>query len=73
MTDAYHIALPSLDEMLSSLLLIEEGEHEFSGADEGVQELRQHFFSGNATLYLFEPCLEWAAAAPGSPDCARVY
>ena len=44
MTDAYHIALPSLDEMLSSLLLIEEGEHEFSGADEGVQELRQHFF-----------------------------
>jgi selenocysteine lyase/cysteine desulfurase len=30
--------------MLHSLLLIEEGEHEFSGEDEHVQELRQLFF-----------------------------
>lgn len=36
--------LPSLDEMLHSLLLIEEGEHEFSGEEEHVQELRQLFF-----------------------------
>jgi cysteine desulfurase / selenocysteine lyase len=36
--------LPSLDDMLQSLLLIEEGEHEFSGEEEGVQELRQLFF-----------------------------
>ncbi len=36
--------LPSLDDMLQSLLLIEEGEHEFSGEEENVQELRQLFF-----------------------------
>jgi len=36
--------LPSLDDMLHSLLLIEEGEHEFSGEEEYVQELRQLFF-----------------------------
>src|SRR3989442_8193736 len=36
--------LPSLDDMLHSLLLIEEGEHEFSGEEENVQELRQLFF-----------------------------
>lgn len=36
--------LPSLDEMLHSLLLIEEGEHEFSAEEEHVQELRQLFF-----------------------------
>ena len=30
--------------MLHSLLLIEEGEHEFSGEEENVQELRQLFF-----------------------------
>ncbi len=36
--------LPSLDDMLHSLLLIEEGEHEFSGEEEDVQELRQLFF-----------------------------
>ncbi len=35
--------LPSLDDMLQSLLLIEEGEHEFTG-EEGVQELRHLFF-----------------------------
>ncbi len=37
-------SLPSLDDMLHSLLLIEEGEHEFSGEEENVQELRQLFF-----------------------------
>src|SRR5258708_5126409 len=37
-------ALPSLDDMLHSLLLIEEGEHEFSGEEEGATELRQRFF-----------------------------
>jgi selenocysteine lyase/cysteine desulfurase len=30
--------------MLQSLLLIEEGEHEFSGEEENIQELRQLFF-----------------------------
>lgn len=34
----------SLDDMLHSLLLIEEGEHEFSGEEEDVQEMRQLFF-----------------------------
>lgn len=37
-------SLPSLDDMLQSLLLIEEGEHEFSSEEAGVQELRQLFF-----------------------------
>jgi cysteine desulfurase/selenocysteine lyase len=37
-------SLPSLDDMLQSLLLIEEGEHEFSGEKENIQELRQFFF-----------------------------
>ena len=37
-------SLPSLDDMLHSLLLIEEGEHEFSGKEEDVQELRQLFW-----------------------------
>src|SRR6266702_1067340 len=37
-------SLPSLDNMLQSLLLIEEGEHEFSGEGENIQELRQLFF-----------------------------
>ena len=37
-------ALPSLDDMLHSLLLIEEGEHEFSGEEEGATELQQLFF-----------------------------
>jgi cysteine desulfurase/selenocysteine lyase len=37
-------SLPSLDAMLQSLLLIEEGEHEFSGEEENIQELRQLFF-----------------------------
>jgi cysteine desulfurase/selenocysteine lyase len=36
--------LPALDDMLYTLLLFEEGEHEFSSEDEGVQELRQLFF-----------------------------
>jgi cysteine desulfurase / selenocysteine lyase len=36
-------AMPSLDDMLQSLLLIEEGEHEFSGEDD-VKELRHLFF-----------------------------
>ena len=37
-------SLPSLDDILQSLLLIEEGEHEFSGEEENIQELRQLFF-----------------------------
>src|SRR5215471_4265165 len=37
-------SLPALDDMLQSLLLIEEGEHEFSGEEENIQELRQLFF-----------------------------
>lgn len=37
-------SLPSLEDMLHSLLLIEEGEHEFSGEEEHVTELRQLFF-----------------------------
>src|SRR6516225_4900557 len=37
-------SIPSLDDMLQSLLLIEEGEHEFSGEEENIQELRQLFF-----------------------------
>jgi cysteine desulfurase/selenocysteine lyase len=36
--------LPPLDDMLQSLLLIEEGEHEFTSAEENVQELRHLFF-----------------------------
>ena len=39
-----YFSLPSLDDMLQSLLLIEEGEHEFSGEEENIQELRQLFF-----------------------------
>ena len=38
------LSLPSLDDMLQSLLLIEEGEHEFSGEEDDIQELRQLFF-----------------------------
>lgn len=37
-------SIPSLEDMLHSLLLIEEGEHEFAGEGEGVQELRHLFF-----------------------------
>ena len=45
MSDIYtSSSLPSLDDMLQSLLLIEEGEHEFSGEEENIQELRQLFF-----------------------------
>ena len=45
MSNYDHIpALPSLDDMLHSLLLIEEGEHEFSGEEDGAAELRQLFF-----------------------------
>ncbi|GAC1565047.1 MAG: aminotransferase class V-fold PLP-dependent enzyme [Ktedonobacteraceae bacterium] len=36
-------AMPALDDMLQSLLLIEEGKHEFSG-EEDMQELRHLFF-----------------------------
>ncbi len=39
-----YFSLPSLDDMLQSLLLIEVGEHEFSGEEENIQELRQLFF-----------------------------
>src|SRR6202035_5838238 len=38
--------LPSLEDMLQSLLLIEEGEHEFTSEleNEGAQDIRQFFF-----------------------------
>ncbi|HZS77191.1 MAG TPA: aminotransferase class V-fold PLP-dependent enzyme [Ktedonobacteraceae bacterium] len=36
--------MPDLDEMLQSLLLVEEGEHEFLPEDEDAQELRNLFF-----------------------------
>jgi cysteine desulfurase / selenocysteine lyase len=36
--------MPPLDDMLQSLLLIEEGEHEFTPEEENVRELRQLFF-----------------------------
>ncbi len=46
------LELPVLDEMLSPLLLVEEGEHELAG-EEGVRELRQHFFPVTRTsVYL---------------------
>ena len=45
--------LPSLDEMLTSLLLLEEGEHESSNVAEGVQDIRQHLFPVTRTnIYL---------------------
>jgi cysteine desulfurase / selenocysteine lyase len=54
MTDRDSIAsLPDLDDMLQSLLLVEEGEHEFSSDDEHVHELRQLFFPvTRQTIYL---------------------
>lgn len=42
-------SLPELDEMLESLLLIEEGEHEFGEDEEDVEETRHLFFP--ATLH----------------------
>ena len=46
-------SLPSLDDMLSSLLLIEEGEHEFASEEENVQDIRQLFFPITRTsIYL---------------------
>src|SRR5713226_9049289 len=36
--------MPPLDDMLQSLLLIEEGEHEFTPEEENAQELRHLFF-----------------------------
>ncbi len=36
--------MPTLDDMLQSLLLIEEGEHEFTPEEENVRELRHLFF-----------------------------
>ncbi len=48
-----HNRLPSLDDMLSSLLLIEEGEHEFNAEQADVQDIRQHFFPITRTsIYL---------------------
>ena len=47
-----HMNLPNLDDMLSPLLLFEEGEHEFTGADE-VSDIRQLFFPVTRTsVYL---------------------
>jgi selenocysteine lyase/cysteine desulfurase len=37
-------SLPSLDDMLQSLLRVEEGEHELFGEEENIQELRELFF-----------------------------
>ena len=53
-------SLPSLDDMLHSLLIIEEGEHEFAGEEEGVQELRQLFFP------ITRNCVYFNHAANGS-------
>src|SRR6266568_9537631 len=48
-----HNRLPSLDDMLSSLLLIEEGEHEFNAQEAGAQDIRQYFFPVTRTnIYL---------------------
>ncbi|MGI9061549.1 MAG: aminotransferase class V-fold PLP-dependent enzyme [Ktedonobacteraceae bacterium] len=45
--------IPSLDDMLASLLLAEEGEHEFHSEEEGVQDVRQYFFPvTRGTIYL---------------------
>ena len=45
--------MPSLDDMLASLLLAEEGEHEFHSDEEGVQDVRQYFFPvTRGTIYL---------------------
>lgn len=54
MTDRYsHESFPELDEMLHSLLLIEEGEHEFESEEEGAKELRHLFFPVTRhTIYL---------------------
>ncbi|HEY6543242.1 MAG TPA: aminotransferase class V-fold PLP-dependent enzyme [Ktedonobacteraceae bacterium] len=38
------VTMPALDDMLQSLLLIEEGEHEFTPEEENVRELRHLFF-----------------------------
>src|ERR1700730_3762201 len=38
------VSLPDLDDMLQSMLLIEEGEHEFTPEEENVRELRHLFF-----------------------------
>ncbi len=47
-TNTQNPMLPSLDDMLTPLLLFEEGEHEFSRDEDeeagDAQELRQHFF-----------------------------
>jgi cysteine desulfurase/selenocysteine lyase len=47
-TNTQYPMLPSLDDMLAPLLLLEEGEHEFTGegveGEEGAQDIRQHFF-----------------------------
>ena len=48
-----NVSLPALDDMLQSLLLIEEGEHEFTPEEENVRELRQLFFPVTRTcVYL---------------------
>src|SRR5581483_7197731 len=45
--------IPSLDDMLASLLLAEEGEHEFHSEEEGVLDVRQYFFPvTRGTIYL---------------------
>ena len=62
-----HPAIPSLDDMLRSLLLIEEGEHEFAGAEEGAQELRQLFFPVTRHVVY----LDHAADGPISRPTAR--
>jgi hypothetical protein len=60
-------SLPVLDDMLHSLLLIEEGEHEFSPKDEDVQELRQLFFPVTRTgIYI------WSAGTSTGPGRTAV-
>ncbi len=60
--------LPSLDDMLQSLLLIEEGEHEFTG-EEGVQELRHLFFPVTRNCIY----LDHAASTPLLPCDTQLY
>src|ERR1700686_104671 len=50
------VSLPALDDMLQSLLLIEEGEHEFTPEEENVRELRHLFFPVTLnSVYLNQP------------------
>src|SRR5260370_1965790 len=61
------VTIPALDDMLQSLLLIEEGEHELSGEEENAQELRHLFFPVTRTCVY----LDHAADGPLPRPTAR--